>query len=256
MEKKFIIAGNWKMNMTVSDSLNFFKEIEEKLSKIDNKSGLDKVEIIIFPPAVSLYSLASLNSSIKLGAQNMYFEEKGAFTGEISAEMVKESAEYILAGHSERRWIFKESDEEIFRKLKRALDTGLTPILCVGETLEDRESQKTFDRIGKQLSEGLRGIEQKMLDNIYIAYEPVWAIGTGKTATPEIAEEVQSFIARQMTSITGSIYRKPILYGGSVKPSNCKDLLEMENINGLLIGGSSLKTDTFFDIIATSLELI
>lgn len=256
MKEKFVIAGNWKMNKTVSESIAFVEGLNILLSIKKDSSRFKKIKIILFPPFTSLYSLKGKSPYISIGSQNMFYEEKGAFTGEISSRMVKEVAGYVLIGHSERREIFGEKDSDINRKLKTAFDFGLTPMLCIGETLKERESGKTFEKIEKQLKEDLNGISPEKLKGLYIAYEPIWAIGTGRNATPDIAEKVHAFIKMQMEIILHSKYDLPILYGGSAKPDNCKDLLNEKDINGLLIGGASLKADTFFDIIENSIELV
>ncbi len=256
MKKKFIIAGNWKMNKTTSESISFIKELNTKLGRIKNNINFENLEILIFPPYTSLFPLKDISSPVSIGAQNIFYEDKGAFTGEISPAMIKEIAGYVLIGHSERRELFGEKDENINKKIKASFNADLIPVLCVGETLSERESGNTFKKIERQLSADLDGITPEQIDKLYIAYEPIWAIGTGKTATPELAQEVHAFIKEKIESITGSQYDRPILYGGSVKPDNCKNLLGEKDINGVLIGGASLKVDSFFDIIENSLELV
>ena len=245
-----IIAGNWKMNKTVSESISLVKELK-KLVKLSNESekGLEKSktfqkdaknEVIICPPFTALSDVSEelKGSNIKLGAQNMHFEEQGAFTAEISPIMLKELVKYVILGHSERRHIFNESDELINKKLKSALKHNLKPILCVGETLEEREKNKTKEVIKKQLTQSLKNIKEKVI----VAYEPVWAIGTGKTATPEQAEEVHSYIKELLGDVI-------ILYGGSVKPQNIKELIAQPNIDGALVGGASLDAKSFAQIV-------
>ncbi len=250
--RKKVIAGNWKMNKNLGESLSLIKEI--KLAML-NISG--KVDVIVCPPFTSLETGANLlkESPVKLGAQNMHFEDSGAFTGEISASMLKSvGCEYVILGHSERRTIFNENDEMINKKLKKALSSALKPIFCVGETLEEREANRTEKVIEKQIIEGLAGIPESEMKNIIIAYEPVWAIGTGKTATPAQAEEVHVFIRNLVKrlyspSVSDSII---IQYGGSVKPDNSKELLNMPNIDGALVGGACLKADSFVEIIKSA----
>jgi triosephosphate isomerase (TIM) len=259
MGKEFIIAGNWKMHKTVEESVEFMNTLHEKIGSLPQTS--DAVKILVFPPFTSLYPVKGLSNRIKTGAQNLHFEEKGAFTGEISPLMLENLVDYALIGHSERREIFKEKDEDINKKIKTALKHGLSPVLCIGETLEERENGKTFFKLENQLDADLGGLNADEIKKIVIAYEPIWAIGTGKNATPEIAEEVHAFIRKflkekflEPAGAKGS--KTPlILYGGSVNPKNSYDLLSQKNINGALIGGSSLKVDDFFAIIVHSYKL-
>jgi len=244
-----IIAGNWKMNMDLSESINLVSGL---------KSGLKNKEVnckvIICPPYIALDTAKELvkDSVIKLGAQNMHFEENGAFTGEISAGMLKSvGCEYVILGHSERRTIFNEPDELINKKMHKALSSGLKPIFCIGETLEERESNKTFDVIQRQVTKGLEGISKFEMGNVILAYEPVWAIGTGKTATPAQAEEVHQFIRNLLDKLYDSETSNGVViqYGGSVKPDNAHELLHQKNIDGALVGGACLKADSFIKII-------
>lgn len=250
--RKKVIAGNWKMNKSLSESLSLIKEI--KLAAL-SLSG--KAEVIICPPFTSLETGANLlkESPVKLGAQNMHFEESGAFTGEISASMLKSvGCEYVILGHSERRAIFHEPDEMINKKIKKALSSGLKPIFCVGETLEERESNRTEKVIEVQIVEGLKDIPESDMKDIIIAYEPVWAIGTGKTATPQQAEDVHVFIRNLVKKLYSATTSDKIIiqYGGSVKPDNSKELLSMPNIDGALVGGACLKADSFIDIVKSA----
>ena len=250
--RKKVIAGNWKMNKNLGESLSLIKDI--KLAML-NISG--KVDVIVCPPFTSLETGANLlkESPVKLGAQNMHFEDSGAFTGEISASMLKSvGCEYVILGHSERRTIFNENDEMINKKLKKALSSALKPIFCVGETLEEREANRTEKVIEKQIIEGLAGIPGSEMKNIIIAYEPVWAIGTGKTATPAQAEEVHVFIRNLVKRLYSPSVSDNIIiqYGGSVKPDNSKELLNMPNIDGALVGGACLKADSFVEIIKSA----
>lgn len=247
--RRKVIAGNWKMNNNLSESQNL-------ISKLISGFGSEKIncDVIICPPFTSLNEAGSLvkNTAIKLGAQNMYFEENGAFTGEISASMLKSvGCEYVILGHSERRTIFGENDQLINKKIKKALTSELKPIFCVGETLQEREGNVTKDVIKRQVTEGLKDITANDMDRIIIAYEPVWAIGTGKTATPEQAQEVHAFIR----DLIANLYSKSVAdaliiqYGGSVKPENAKELLSQKDIDGSLVGGACLKADSFISII-------
>ncbi len=242
---KKIIAANWKMHKTYEEAISYIKDIKEK--HID----FDKKDVLIYPPFLYLCEVSKLleETKIKVGAQNVYFEKKGAFTGEISPVMIKScKAEYVLIGHSERRHIFKESDELIRKKVISSLEEGLKVMLCVGETLEERESQLTFNVIESQIKLALAGLED-YADSLEIAYEPVWAIGTGKSANPEDASSVHAFIK----NIIKDLFKKDIdirvLYGGSVNPANAKVFLNAPNIDGLLVGGASLETETFLEII-------
>ncbi|MHB1685988.1 MAG: triose-phosphate isomerase [Ignavibacteriaceae bacterium] len=244
-----VIAGNWKMNNDLTESQNL-------ISKLIEGIGSEKIncDVIICPPFTSLSLSASLikGSMIKLGAQNMYFEESGAFTGEVSASMLKSvGCEFVILGHSERRTIFGETDAIINKKIKKALSSGLKPIFCVGETLQERESGVTNSIIKRQVNEGLKDLTEKDLETIIIAYEPVWAIGTGRTATPEQAQEVHNFIRSLISDkfSTASAEKMVIQYGGSVKPDNAKELLSQKDIDGALVGGACLKADSFIGII-------
>jgi len=246
--RKTIIAGNWKMNKSIGESISLVKELKKLLKGIDDR------EIVVCPPFTSLASVAAelKTSSIKLGAQNMYFENQGAFTGEISPLMLKEIVtEYVIIGHSERRHILNENDDMINKKIKSALQNELKPIFCIGEKLEEREANKTKDVVESQIKKGLKDVKKEEMKNIVIAYEPVWAIGTGKNATPEQADEVHLFIRNLLTKIfdkkTGE--EAIILYGGSVNPENIKSLIAKDNIDGALVGGASLDAKSFSEIV-------
>jgi len=249
--RKKVIAGNWKMNMDLHQS-------QKLVSEIINGLGKDsKAEVIVCPPFTSLSEVSSLlkGTQVKLGAQNMYYEESGAYTAEISAEMLKSvGCEYVILGHSERRVIFNESDELINKKIKTALAKGLKPIFCVGELLEQRERGETMMVISSQIEKGLEEISHEQMKNITIAYEPVWAIGTGKTATPQQANEVHLFIRELVAKKFSSsvVERLIIQYGGSVKPDNSSELLAQKDIDGALVGGACLKSDSFLSIIASA----
>ena len=250
--RKMIVAGNWKMNNDLSDSVNLISEIKNLLSGKELKA-----EVIICPPFISLETASALikGTKIKLGAQNMSFEENGAFTGEISASMLKSvGCDYVILGHSERRAIFGETDEIINKKMKKAISSSLTPIFCIGETLEQREEGITNKIIEGQIRNGLTGISENEMKNVIIAYEPVWAIGTGKTASPDQAQEVHEFIRSLITEIYSSNLADnlTIQYGGSVKPDNAETLLSQKDIDGALVGGACLKADSFYGIIKSA----
>lgn len=246
--RRKVIAGNWKMNNDISETQNLVSKL---VSESQNENY--NCDIIICPPFTSLQEASNLieGSKIKLGAQNMFYEDSGAFTGEISAGMLKSvGCEYIILGHSERRHIFGETDEMINKKIKKAIEQNLKPIFCIGELLEERESGTTKDVVRNQVTKGLDGISENQLENLIIAYEPVWAIGTGITATPGQAEEVHLFVRDLIKELysddAGNSIR--IQYGGSVKPENAKELLSQPNIDGALVGGACLKSDSFLKI--------
>ncbi len=243
-----LIAGNWKMYKTVSQAEELVNQSKANLKEIDN------VEIMVAPPFTALYKISGMlrDTNLKLGAQNMYFENEGAYTGEISPLMLKEvGCQYVIIGHSERRQYFNETDGLINKKLKAAIAGDLTPIFCLGEKLEERENNLTKQVVEKQLKEGLSGFKKEDVLKIVIAYEPVWAIGTGKTATPVQAQEVHSFIRAKLKELfdkeTAESVR--ILYGGSVKPDNIESLISEKDIDGALVGGASIKSSDFSMIV-------
>ena len=245
--RKKVIAGNWKMNMLPNETIEYI----EKLSKLVKDT---KNEVILCVPYTDLFYalLTAQNTNIKIGAQNMHFEEKGAYTGEISPQMLKSiNVEYVIIGHSERRQYYNETDETVNKKLKSAHKVGLKPIVCVGETLEQREEGKTSDLITKQTALALEGLNEKEVEETIIAYEPIWAIGTGKTATSEDAnesiKEIRKEIARKYGQQTAE--RVIIQYGGSVKSKNAKELFSMSDIDGGLVGGASLDAEEFSKIV-------
>ncbi len=249
MRKPFV-AGNWKMNTDSRSGVELAENIASGSVEVAGQS----VTVAVCPPFVYLQSVAKAlsASSIAVGAQDIYFESKGAFTGEISPSMLKDvGCSYCLCGHSERRHVIGESDELINKKVAAAIGGGLLPILCVGELLEEREASQTNDVITRQVKEGLADLSTEKLEAVTIAYEPVWAIGTGLTATPDQAQEVHEFIRK----LLGQMYDEKtageirILYGGSVKPSNAADLMSQKDIDGSLVGGASLKADDFLAII-------
>ena len=244
--RKKIIAGNWKMNMLPSEAEVFIKKIFLKINNNEN-------EVLIFPPAIDLFVLSNAlkNSSVKYGAQNFYFEDKGAYTGEISLGMVSDlGATHVLIGHSERRQIFKEDNEMIHKKIVKAVEKNFVAVVCVGEELSKRESGEMFEFIKSQVDSAFDGLDAETMKNIVIAYEPIWAIGTGKTATSDEAEEVCSYIRKLICDKFGNNIsdNMRILYGGSVNSKNAKELFMKPNIDGGLIGGASL-TEEFVDII-------
>jgi triosephosphate isomerase len=249
MRKPFM-AGNWKMNTNRQTSVELVKRIASGSVEAASQS----VTVAVCPPFVYLQAVAKAlsSSNIAVGAQDMYFEPEGAFTGEISASMLKDvGCSYCLCGHSERRHVIGESDELINKKVAAAVSGGLLPILCVGELLEEREASQTNDVVTRHVKEGLAGLSAEKLRAVTIAYEPVWAIGTGLTATPEQAQQVHDFIRK----LLGQMYDEKtaeeirILYGGSVKPSNAAELMGQKDIDGVLVGGASLKADDFLAII-------
>ncbi|MFU0783025.1 MAG: triose-phosphate isomerase [Thermoanaerobacterium thermosaccharolyticum] len=242
-----IIAGNWKMHMTPSDAVNLVNELKPLVADTD-------VEVVVIPPFVDLVDVKKAldGSNIRLGAQNMHWEEKGAFTGEVSPLMLKEiGVEYVVIGHSERRQYFAETDETVNRKVKSALSHGLKPIVCVGETLSQREDGKAFDVVREQTKKALDDVLKNDVTNVVIAYEPIWAIGTGKTATSKDANDVIKVIRETIASIydTSTANDVRIQYGGSVKPDNAKELMSESDIDGALVGGASLKAQDFAKIV-------
>ena len=245
--RKKIIAGNWKMNMLPNEAMKFIEDLAPLVKETEN-------EVILCVPYTDLfYALLTVQgTNIKIGAQNMHFEEKGAYTGEISAKMLKSiGVEYVIIGHSERRQYFAETDETVNKKIKAAFANELKPIVCVGETLDQRESGKAFEIITTQTEKALDGLTDEQVANTIIAYEPIWAIGTGKTATSEDANEAIKQIREKICQKYGQnvAQRVIIQYGGSMKPSNAKELLEMSDIDGGLIGGASLKAADFSQIV-------
>ena len=244
--RKVIIAGNWKMNKTISESVEFIEELK--------KEELDKeVECVVCAPFISLerLSVASKNTAIKLGAQNVSQYDNGAYTGEISTSMLKDlNMEYVILGHSERRQYFLETNEVINQKVQKVLSSKMTPILCVGETLEERESGKMNNVIATQIKEGLANLSFEQAKGVVVAYEPIWAIGTGKTATSDQANEMAMFIRNQLRELFQDVAEDiSILYGGSVKPDNIKEIMAQSDIDGALVGGAALKVDSFAELV-------
>lgn len=252
--RQIVIAGNWKMHKNVQEAEQLVREIKNKVS------AFTKTGIIVCPPVAALTTAYTLlrDSNIGLGAQNMHWEAQGAFTGENSADMIKSTgAGYVIIGHSERRQYFGETDETVNKKLNAALANGLLPIVCIGETLEERESGVTKDVVKKQVSGALKGITKDQMLKIILAYEPVWAIGTGKTATPEQAQDVHAFIRDLLTELYGQETSSRIIlqYGGSVKPENARELLGQKDIDGALVGGACLQAESFAGIISAAESL-
>ena len=247
--RKKIIAANWKMNMTSAEAASFMEDLKLELKKFDG------AEIVIIPPFTALPRLSEIisgTSSVTLGAQNMWHETSGAFTGEVSAAMLREFfTRYVVLGHSERRTIFGETDELVTKKVKAAHAASLRPILCVGETLAERDANRHHEVLAKQLKGSLAGLDaDQMLDTV-IAYEPVWAIGTGRTATPEQAQEAHAFVRQTLGEMfdPATAAKVRIQYGGSVKPDNAKELLHQPDIDGALVGGASLDPRSFAKIV-------
>jgi len=246
-KKPPFIAGNWKMNLTLPEA----RKLAESIAKA--ATGLSEAEIVLAPPFTALGEVkkALEGSSVRLAAQNLFWEEKGAFTGEVSAPMLKDAGcQYVIIGHSERRQYFGERDAGVNKKTQAALKSGVSPIVCIGETLAERERGETMDVISRQIQGGLEGIGAGDFESLVIAYEPVWAIGTGKTATPGQAEEVHAHIREKLASWygIGPAECAIILYGGSVKPANSFALLSEKNIDGFLVGGASLEAESFIQI--------
>ena len=241
--RRKVIAGNWKMNMLPNEAINFIEELAPLVKDTKN-------EVVLCVPYTDLFYalLTAQNTNIKIGAQNMHFEETGAYTGEISGKMLKSiNVEYVIIGHSERRQYFNETDETV----KAAFQYGLKPIVCVGETLEQREAGQTEEIITKQTELALKGLTENQVENTIIAYEPIWAIGTGKTATKEDANNSIKSIRNKIAQIYGQTVANGVIiqYGGSVKSTNAKELFEMSDIDGGLVGGASLKADEFSKIV-------
>lgn len=255
--KRILIAGNWKMNTNPASASSLANEIKTEVNQIHDI----KSEVLICPPFTNLVNVAqSLHGSpVHLGAQNCYFEKSGAYTGEISLEMIKECcAEYVIIGHSERRSYFGETDEIINTKVMAALEAGITPILCIGESLEERQSGKTEAVLKAQIEKDLENIDKINASKIVIAYEPIWAIGTGVSAEPLQADQAHNFIREVLTGLFGKDEAESILllYGGSMNDKNAKELLALKNVNGGLIGGASLKAESFVNIINCAEEIL
>ena len=248
MARKPVIAGNWKMFKTVEETIRFLDEFKPLVANADH------CEIVVCPPYLSVTPATqnARGSNVRIGVQNLHWEEQGAFTGEVSAKMIVGSgATHVIIGHSERRQYFGETDETVAKRTEAALGAGLTPIVCVGETLEERESNRTEAVLQQQFEGGLGALTGDQFSRIIVAYEPVWAIGTGKTATPEIAADAHRFLREQAAARFGAQAAAAlrILYGGSVKPANVQGLMEREDIDGGLVGGASLEPESFAAIV-------
>jgi triosephosphate isomerase len=248
--RKKLIAGNWKMNLSVTEAENLSTELIKSIKEKD----LEKADVVVCPPFISLIPVGRIinESGVKLGAQNLHYEDNGAYTGEISAEMLKSAGcNYVILGHSERRKYFAESNSDVNRKIKKALSFGIHPIVCVGESLEERERGSHKEVVEEQLSESMKDLSLEEFNKIVIAYEPVWAIGTGKNATPEQANEMHKHIRDFIKRLTGmdTADSLTILYGGSLNEKNAEELLAEPDIDGGLIGGASLKAESFITII-------
>ncbi len=245
--RRKVIAGNWKMNMLPNEAMQFIDTLAPLVKNTEN-------EVILCVPYTDLFYslLTAQGTNIKIGAQNMHFEESGAYTGEVSGKMLKSiGVEYVIIGHSERRQYFNETDETVNKKIKAAFANGLKPIVCVGETLEQREAGQTVEIITSQIEKALDGLTEEQVENTIIAYEPIWAIGTGKTATAEQANETIKSIRDKICQMYGQMVSNGVIiqYGGSVKSTNAKEIFEMSDIDGGLVGGASLKPEEFSKIV-------
>ena len=246
-----LIAGNWKMYKTVADAVKHVKELRGLVN------NLDAVEVVVAPTFTALFAAAEAarNSNVGIAAQDLYWEREGAFTGEVSGQMVREAgATYAIVGHSERRTLFGETDASVNRKVAAAFAAGLCPIACIGETLDQRERKDTFDVLDRQITQGLDGLTADQIGQLVIAYEPVWAIGTGRNATPAQASEAHGHIRSRLRQWFG---QEPaelchVIYGGSVKPENARDLLSQPDVDGALVGGASLDVRSFLQIVTSA----
>ncbi len=245
------IAGNWKMYKTVADAVKYVKELRGLVK------DLDAVEVVLAPTFTALFAAAEAarNSNVGIAAQDLHWEREGAFTGEISGQMIREAgATYAIVGHSERRSLFGETDASVNRKVAAAFAAGLCPIACIGETLDQRERNETFDVLDRQITQGLDGLTAEQIGQLVIAYEPVWAIGTGRNATPAQASEAHGHIRSRLRQWFG---QEPaelchVIYGGSVKPENARELLSQPDVDGALVGGASLDVRSFLQIVASA----
>lgn len=249
---KPVIAGNWKMNKKVNEAIDLVSSLKPLVE------GINQITIIVCPPFTSLYSVSQIikGTNIELGGQNCYLKESGAYTGEIAPQMLQDvGCNWTILGHSERRQYFNENDSLLNQKLKYVISTGLKVMFCIGETLDEREENRMESVLRRQIIEGLRDLTPEQLKNVVIAYEPVWAIGTGKTATKEQAQEAHAFIRSLIERQFGKAAAEnlPIQYGGSVKPENAKELISQPDVNGFLVGGASLIAENFSQIIKACL---
>ncbi len=248
MSRTPLIAGNWKMYKTGPEAVQTAKNLAALCTNVSS------VEVMIAPNFIALQQVADTlkGSCVKTGAQNLYFETQGAFTGEVSADMIKSAGvEYVIIGHSERRQFFGDTDTWVNKKIHAAISEDLTPVLCIGETESQRDEEKTFQVLDKQVSDGLKGFGSDELEGLVLAYEPVWAIGTGKTATADQVDEVHQYLRSLLEKLFSKEFagQTRILYGGSVKPENAKELMGIEDVDGALVGGASLEADKFINII-------
>ncbi len=246
--RKPIIAANWKMHKTIAEAIDFITRLKREVFEMDD------VDIVVCPSFTALAEVSELlgESNVQLGGQDIYWEEKGAFTGQVSPGQLKDAGcSHVIIGHSERRQFFGETNATVCKKIKAALTVGLTPIFCVGEMLAEREANTTEAVVGKQFAEGLEGISRPDFEKIVIAYEPVWAIGTGRNATPQQAQDVHHFIRKLAQEKYGqdAAAGLRIQYGGSVKPANIAELMAQEDLDGALVGGSSLEVDSFVQLL-------
>ena len=251
MPRRKIICGNWKMNMTIADAEALVEGIKPQVADLD-------VDIAVAPPFTALHSVAAKlgGSKIRLGAQNCHFQTSGAFTGEVSPSMLRDACcTHVILGHSERRTLFGETDEGVGKKVAAALAAELNPIVCLGETLQERDAEQTLEVVSRQLTAGLAQVDSVSIGRVVVAYEPVWAIGTGRTATPDQAQQVHAHLRKELAAKYGAKADDVrIQYGGSMKPGNAADLLAMPDIDGGLIGGASLKADDFAAICRAAAE--
>lgn len=247
-DRRPLIAANWKMHKTLTEAISFVESIQKETGPLADR------EVLIAPPFIALKGIRDhlRQKGYGLGAQNCHWEEKGAFTGEISPAMLQDiGCDYVIVGHSERRQLFGETDRTVGLKTASVISAGMAPVVCVGEVLDEREGGKTFEVIGRQLEGALSGLGEEQMDRVVIAYEPVWAIGTGKTATPGQAQEVHAFIRGRISSLFNKTVEKNvrILYGGSVKPSDIDSLMVEPDIDGALVGGASLEVASFKSLV-------
>jgi triosephosphate isomerase (TIM) len=254
--RKTIIAGNWKMYKTIVQAIELSNGLKRELFKVDPA----EIDIVVCPVYTALSEVAEVvaNSNIALGAQDCYWQDEGAFTGEVSCPMIKDAgAQYVIIGHSERRQFFSETNATVNKKLQAVLKAGLTPIVCVGETLAEREANRTLAVLDDHVKNGLAGITAEQARKLVIAYEPVWAIGTGKVATPQQAQDAHAYIRTILVKLfdkeTAQVMR--IQYGGSVKPENIEELMRQPDVDGALVGGASLTVDSFADIVKKALTI-
>lgn len=253
--RRFLIAGNWKMNCGPYDAAELLEGLTARSEEIS-----DEVDVLVCPPFVSIGMAVKYlyDTDIQVGAQNLHFEENGAYTGEISGSMIAESGcNYVIIGHSERRQYFGETDETVNKRVHKALEHKLAPIICVGESLEQRQKEEHFDLVKNQITKALGGVSAKDAPDVVIAYEPIWAIGTGETATPEQAQVMHEYIRTVLADLydENTADHINILYGGSMKPGNAKELLSQPDVDGGLIGGASLDAESFSEIISIAEEL-